>query len=287
MAFFRAQRQHGFVSRFEKTFTFDLVGLAIHDRMKATPHQICDLGGSVSGQHPGVSRNTGICRSNRLAIAQVVVFVDVVQKQDSRLGKVIGGTHHRVPQLPRGQGLVDPLTIIATSSACIAQRHTGPGPMNQLPVGIGQKCLHESVGHADRYIEVIPSPRRTLGSDELEYVGVVNAQHAHLGTPTGACALYGGAGLIKHIDIAARARRYRCRRLDLGPTRAYAGKVVAHATATAHGLGRLTQCLVNAGKTAVVHTLNAVTHGLHKTVDERGLNVGACRAHDAPRANGT
>ena len=46
------------------------------------------------------------------------------------------------------------------------------------------------------------------------------------------------------------------------------------------------QGLVNAGVAFFVYALNAVTHGLHKAVDQRGLDVGARRAHDAAGTDG-
>ncbi|MNV67642.1 hypothetical protein D3C71_1604500 [compost metagenome] len=145
--------------------------------------------------------------------------------------------------------------------------------------------MDEFVRHTDRYIEVVPAARRALGRDELVHIGMVNSQHAHLGAAAGACALHRGAGLVKHVHVAARARRHRRRGLDpcaLGPD---AREVVAHTTAAAHGFGGLAQGLVDARETFLVHALNAVAHGLHKAVDQCGLDVGACGAHDAARAN--
>ena len=74
---------------------------------------------------------------------------------------------------------------------------------------------------------------------------------------------------------------------DLRATRADTREVVAHATAAPHGLGRLAQRFVNAGVAALVHALDAVTHGLHEAVDQGGLDVGAGGTHDAARADGT
>ncbi len=76
------------------------------------------------------------------------------------------------------------------------------------------------------------------------------------------------------------------RALDLRAARADAREVVADAAAAAHGLGRFAQRFVDAGVAALVHALDAVAHGLHEAVDERGLDVGAGGAHDAARADG-
>ena len=157
--------------------------------------------------------------------------------------------------------------------------------MHQLPIGLLGQCLHKGIGHGDRYIEIIPTPRRTLGAYELQHIRVVDAQHAHLRAPAGACALYGGAGVVKHVDVAARPRGDGGRPFDLRTARADARKVVAHATASAHGFGRFTQGFVNARVAVFVHALNAVAYRLHKAIDQRGVRARARCTHDAPGAN--
>ena len=131
----------------------------------------------------------------------------------------------------------------------------------------------------------VPAAGRALGGDELLHIGVVDAQHAHLCATTRPGALHGGAGLVEHIDVAAGAGRGGCRALDARALGADAREVVAHAAAAAHGFGRFAQGFVNAGVAVVVHALDAVAHGLHKAVDERGLDAGARRAHDASGTN--
>ena len=54
---------------------------------------------------------TGVGGRNVFAVTQVVVLVDLIQKQHAGLGKVVGRAHHDVPQLSRGQGLVHPQAI--------------------------------------------------------------------------------------------------------------------------------------------------------------------------------
>jgi len=49
---------------------------------------------------------------------------------------------------------------------------------------------------------------------------------------------------------------------------------------------RFAQRFVDAGVALGVHTLDRVAHGLHEAIDQRGLDVGARRAHDAARADG-
>ncbi len=227
-----------------------------------------------------------IRRRDLLAVAQVVVVVDVVQEEDAGLGEVVGRAHDGVPQRAGGQGLVDPLAVGALVGTLLQQGGAGAGAVHQVPGLVFGHGLHEVVADADRDVEVVPAARRALGGDEFEHVGVVDAQHAHLGAAPRARAFHGGAGLVEDVDVAARARGQRGGGAHLGAAGADAREVVAHAAAAAHGFGGFAQGFVDAGVAAVVHALDAIAHGLHEAVDQRGLQVGAGRAHDAPRAYG-
>ncbi|MPM43016.1 hypothetical protein SDC9_89688 [bioreactor metagenome] len=222
-----------------------------------------------------------------LGVVQIVVGVDLVEEQNARLGEVVGRLHDGVPQLSRGQRAVHPLAIGTLARARLLDVLAGFGHMDQLPVAIGLHGLHEAVGHADRHVEIVPAARRALGGDEVQHIRMINAQHAHLRAATCPSALYGGARLIEHVDVAAGARGHRGRALDQRAARADAREVVAHAAATAHGFRRLAQRLVDAREARIIHALDAIAHGLHKAVDQRGLDVCARRAHDAAGADGT
>ena len=115
---------------------------------------------------------------------------------------------------------------------------------------------------------------------------MVDAQHAHLRAAARARAFDGGARVVEDVDVAARARSERCGGAHHRAARADAREVVADAAAAPHGLGGLAQGFVDAGETVAVHALDAVAHGLHEAVDQRGLQLGAGGAHDAARADG-
>ena len=223
---------------------------------------------------------------NFFAVTQVVVFVDAPQKQNAWLSKVVGRLHDGVPQLARRQALVHPQAIGALGGPLGNALGTGLGAVYQLPVGAIDHGLHELIAHAHRDVEIVPAPWRALGGDEVQHIGMVNAQHAHLRAPACARALYGGARLIEDVDVAARARGQRARSTHARAAWADARKVIAHPATTAHGFSGLAQGFVNAGVARIVHALDAVTHGLHKAVDQRGLDVSACGAHDAACTNG-
>ena len=229
---------------------------------------------------------TGVGGGDGFAVLQVVVAVDGIEEQDARLSEVVGRLHDGVPQVTRLDRLVHPLPVGALVGALGQQAHPRAGAVHQVPGLVGLHRLHEAVGHAHRHIEVVPAARRALGGDELQHIGVVDTQHTHLGATPRARALHGGARLVKHIDVAARAGRQRGRGLHVGALGPDAGEVVAHATAAPHGFGGFTQGFVDAGVTPIVHPLDAVAHRLHKAVDQGGLDVGACRTHDAPGADG-
>ena len=217
---------------------------------------------------------------------QVVVAVDLIQEQDARLGKVIGRLHDGVPQLARRHFAEDPQPVAALVSALVNQLFARLGRVHQFPLGIVLHGLHEGIAHAHRDVEVVPAPGRALGGDELEHIGVVDAQHAHLRATARARAFNGRAALVKHVDVAARAAGDGMRALDFSALGADAAKVVTHTAAPTHGFGRLAQCLVNTRVAFAIHALNGIAHRLHEAVDEGSLNVGAACAHDAPRANG-
>jgi hypothetical protein len=146
--------------------------------------------------------------------------------------------------------------------------------------------LHESIGDANRDIETSPAPRCLFGRNEGQDVRMVTTQNSHLSASSGTCGLQSRAGLVKGIDESARPGSIQARAVDacaLGPD---TGKVIAHATAAAQGLGRLRQCVVDTGVTRFIAPTQTVTHRLHKTIGQRHGHAGACTGHDATSPDG-
>ena len=131
--------------------------------------------------------------------------MDAVQKQNAGFGKVVGRTHDGVPDLLGGHFLVNPQTVFTLVGTGFNALKAGAGAVHQLPALLVRERMHEGVGHGHRHVEVVPAPGRALGAYELKNIGMVNAQHAHLGAPARASALDRGAGMVKHIDVAARS----------------------------------------------------------------------------------
>jgi hypothetical protein len=145
--------------------------------------------------------------------------------------------------------------------------------MHQREVTIGLHGLHEGVGHADRDIEVA-QVTLVFGVDEFFNVGVVAAQHPHLCPASGAGRLDRFTRAVKHPHVTHRPGGVALGAAHPGAAWPDAREVVTHATAAPHGLGGLGQRGVDAG-VAVFDVGNGVTHRLHKTVDQRGGQIGA------------
>jgi hypothetical protein len=136
-------------------------------------------------------------------------------------------------------------------------------------------------------LKLFQRPGRALGGDEVQHIGMVNAQHAHLCAPARTRTLHGGARLVEHVDVAARPRCQRRGALDLRTFRADAREVIADTTAPAHGFGGFAQRFIDAGVALCIGALDAVTYWLDEAVDERGLDARARCTHDSPCANRT
>ena len=257
-------------------------------RAKRVPHEVgqddgAEIAAAVGGKWLFAAR---VGRLDLLAVVQVVVAPDLVEEQNARLGEVVGRLHDGVPQLARGQLAVHPQAVGALVAAALQHLLARLGLVHQFPVGAVGHGLHEGVAHADRDVEIVPPARRALGGDELGHIGVIDAQHAHLRATPRSSALNRGARLVEHVHVAARAAGDGVRALDEGALGPDAREVIAHATAATHGFGGFAQRFVDAGVALVVDALNRVAHGLHKAVDQRGLDVGARRAHDAAGTDG-
>ncbi|MNL03155.1 hypothetical protein D3C87_1236810 [compost metagenome] len=193
---------------------------------------------------------------------------------------VVRGLHDLIPELAGRHAAVDPEAVVAAVGAGGDHVHARLGLVDQFHLAIGLHSLHEGIGHADRDIEV-GEVALVLGVDKALDIGVVAAQHAHLGAAPGAGGLHGGAGGIEYLHERDRAGRARVRRAHQRPAGADGREVVAHPAAAPHGLGRLGHRRVDAGL-AVTRLGNRVAHGLDKAVDQRGLDTRAGGGIDPP-----
>ncbi len=230
---------------------------------------------------------TRVGSSDVFAIPQVVIAVDLVNEQNTRLGEVVSRLHDGIPQLLRVDFAVNPQAVCALVAAFFQYFDTRLGFVDQFPVAAVIDGLHKAIAHTHRNVEVVPTTRGALGGNEFQYIGVVDAQYAHLCATACTCRLYGRAALVEHVHVAARAAGDTVCAFNFGAFRANARKIVAYTTATAHGLCGFTQGFINAWETFVIVALDAVAHRLHKAVDQGGLNGGACGTHDTACADST
>jgi hypothetical protein len=225
----------------------------------------------------------GIGRLDPLAVMQVVLGVDAVEKQHAGLGGLVGVAHDRAPQVPRPDRRVDPEPVLAPMRAggdlCLRRL----GCVHQLERPVRLDRLHQRIGHADRDVEVVEPPGLALGADELHDVGVVAAQHAHLRAAPGARALDRGAGLVEDMHVADRPRGRAVGAAHPRAARPDRREVVADAAAAAHRLGRLAEGYVDAGL-AIDRVGDRIAHRLHEAVDQRDLGDARARRRVDPPA---
>ncbi len=218
-------------------------------------------------------------RLEGFAVIQIVVSVGGVEKQNARLGVVVGGLHDLIPQRTRPHATVHPLAVGPLMRAFGELIVARPGLVHQIDLRVVFDRLHERGAHADRQIEVLERAL-VFGVDEGFDVGMVDAQHAHLRAPAAAGRFHRFARGVEHPHERQRAAGAAVGAADMRTHRADARKVVAHAAAAPHGFGGLRQRFVNAGFAFLV-VRHRIAHGLDEAVDQRGLNVGARRRHDA------
>ena len=227
----------------------------------------------------------GVGGLDQFAIVEVVVLVHAVEEQDARLRMVIRGLHDLIPQVAGAHLAIDPEAVLALEGAGRLHVDVRFGPMRQLDIGVGIDGLHEGIGDADRDVEV-GQVAMVLGMDEVLDVRMVAAQDAHLRAATSARRFDRLAGTIEDTHVGDRSGSARVRALDQRADRADRREVVADATATAHRLGGLGQCSVDAGL-AVDGLDDRVADRLHEAVDQRGGEVGTGGRVDAAGRNET
>ena len=186
----------------------------------------------------------GVGGGDGLAIGEVVHRVDPVDEDHPRLGIVIGGAHHPVPQIAGRQGVID----LAAET--------------QVPGRVGLDRGHEGVGHQHREVEHAQPGGIGLGGDEGLDIGVIAAHGRHHRAAAAAGGHDRAAHRVPDIHERERTRGIRRHPRDRGAARADGGKVVPDAAALLHGQRRLLQHLEDAA-----HAVGDGAH--HEAVEER------------------
>ena len=74
----------------------------------------------------------------------------------------------------------------------------------QIPIGIVFDSLHESIGDADRDIEIGDLVLVGLAGDEIFHIRMIHAQHGHIGAAAGAALGDLAEGMVVHAQKADR-----------------------------------------------------------------------------------
>ncbi len=183
---------------------------------------------------------------DHLAIGQVVVPVHQVDEQHTRFGVVVSALHDLLPQIGGLHLAIHPLAVGALDSALCLERFGGFCFVHQFERLVVFQCLHQSIGHADRDVEIF-QVALVLGMDEALDVGMVAAQHTHLRTAPRAGRFHGLAGAVEHAHVGDRPARTGIGALDLGALGADGRKIVADTAAAPHGFGGLLQRIIDTG----------------------------------------
>ena len=124
---------------------------------------------------------TRVCRSDGLAIREIVQRIYAVDEDDARLGELIGRPHDPIPQLRCGNG-----------TKAQALKHKGP-------FSLRLDCCHEGICHEDGKVEIAQTASAFLGSDEVLNVWMVAPHGPHHRAAPGAGGHDGLAHGIPHI----------------------------------------------------------------------------------------
>ena len=111
---------------------------------------------------------------------------------------------------------------------------------------------------------------------------MVAVHHPHLGPAPRSGRLDSGAGLIKNVHVADRARRQGVCPFDFGALRPDLGKIVANSSSASHRLRSLGQGLVDRRQSILILG-HRISHRLHKAIDQRRLDVRPAGRIDAAR----
>ena len=215
----------------------------------------------IQSEDWGLTRNTGVCSSDGLAIPQVVQLVDAIDEDHARLSHFVGGADDLVPQITRLDGPED-------------SGDTVPVRELQVPVVAPANRVHEVVGDQDGQVEHAKTGSVLLGGDEVLDVGVIATHGCHHGAATFARAHDRPAHGVPYVHEAQRPRRIGGNTFHLGTFRTDRGEVVADPATLLHGQSGFTEHGENA--------VHAVRNGAHDiAVEESDRTAGPSAGGDA------
>ena len=256
--------------------------------------------GAIGGQ--GLL-TTGVGGADLLAEPVVVHLVDLVDQDEAGLCIVIGGGHDDVPQLARGQGLVDlaghltqrvdhhPLLVrpvgpehlsgIVQRDAILLHLFGGVGE-DESPGSILLHCLDELFGDQQREVELAQTTIFPLGLDELDHVGMPDIHGAHLGATATARRRDGETHLVVDIHEGERARGIGPGTGDEGTARTQGREIITDAAARFQGQAGLVHLAENVVHRILDGTGDGAVDGRGGRLVLEGTGIGS----DATRRDG-
>src|SRR5690625_5235312 len=203
----------------------------------------------------------GISGPNFFTEPVVIPIVNLVDKNEARLGKVVGGRHDLIPQLTCGNLFVHLAGYFALLVAhVVAFQVIEPAPDHffaviqgyriplliacaqrerQLPGGVGFDRLNKIFGNQQRQVELAQATGLALGANKFADVRVMHVEGGHLCTAATACRGDGETHLVESIHERQRPRSSGPRARHVGAFGAQRGEFVADAAAGLQSKPRL------------------------------------------------
>jgi len=153
--------------------------------------------------------STRVCRLKLVQVRHRVLAVGGVQEQHARLAVVVRLVDNGVEQVARAHGLIHAhrhalrvgLVQCAVELAVLGRVHIGEA---QIPIRVGFHGAHEGVGDAHRDVEIGDGVLVGLAGHKLCHVGVIHAQHGHVGPAPRSALGHLAKGVVIHAQEAHR-----------------------------------------------------------------------------------
>ncbi len=241
-------------------------GPAIDGRLNvdASVVQIADPDHAELRRQTGIRSHAGIGGANIFGPPIVVHFVDFIDEDEARLGKVVGRGHDHIPHSARRQGLVDlagheaflvrhiafrvgpfaphelrRIVEIRPLACCVRLEFLAQERERQLPIAVLLHGLHEVIADEQRQVELPQPSVLTLGANELEHVGMPDVERSHLRAAPAAGRGHGKTHLVVDIHERQRTGRVGAGSRHVRPARPQRRELVTDAASCFEGEARL------------------------------------------------
>ncbi len=192
-----------------------------------------------------------VVRQQRLLTARVRCLVVAEVRHRVVAVGFVDEEHTGLTGAPRAEDHFVPYVARAELAA-----HQAVGRIHEIVAAVGLERLHELRGDTHRDVEVRNLGEVFLGGDELEHVGVIDAQDAHVGAATRAPLLYGVGAAVVELHEAHGAAGHTRRAAHHAPLGAQARKGEAGAAAALMDKRHAAQRVVDAALTVTERVIH-------------------------------